>query len=196
MEFLYEYAPAIQAISSVVLIIVTIGYIVFTKKLAHSAHDCFIRPVSLKTSTDDMHGWKLFIHNYGPGTALNVAVEVIAIESTNPDENCPGWYWLNEKIVKGTGPYEIEPQKTQEFLIPPIINFENNPFYLTWNTLTSKTNKSAWMIIPVRADANIEPVSGYKRLIFKTKWACTQIIIAPFTSIKRKIDKIFFSKTE
>ncbi len=169
LNFFQEYGAAIQAISSIILLIVTIMYVKATYRMIHSSQESHIRPVQFKYENGQNI---LFIKNFGPGIAINVQVFAEPSEVLDNDESTQLIY-LNEALnilynvfrdnfVKAkANSFEIVPNDCTEFIFKHKIN-TNSPVLLSWETVTGeKKHKLIRLKIDNDGKINILKVNKY-----------------------------------
>jgi hypothetical protein len=147
-DFLIKYVQdiqtisvATQAISSVVLVVVTVVYVFFSYKLLHASHKAFLLPISIKMG--DKH-WIIKVKNLGPGLAKNLKIKVVGVNIVAFDPIKKGEVWVEKKFDLAKGPLYLMPNAEAEYSLGEHLFSFEGPFYITWESITGKGQKSSW----------------------------------------------------
>lgn len=167
IEWVQQYKELIQALATVVLVVLTAVYIRFTSVLAHVPFYTLVMPCKIRVDKDRL-GWQIALYNTGPGMALNVKLITIAATSQIQDLKKEGYYWLVEDWCTADGPYAINPNEQKEFLIKYLLDFDK-PFFIQWETQTGKKKKSVWKIL-IDSDDKVVGLSRMDEFKFRIKW--------------------------
>lgn len=167
LEWAQRYMEVIQALTSVVLVILTAIYIRYTSILAHGPFNTLVMPKKIRADSDSF-GWQITLYNTGPGMALKVKLTTIAATNKMQDLKKEGYYWLVEDWCTADGPYAINPNEQKEFLIKYLLDFDK-PFFIQWETQTGKKKKNVWKIL-IDSDDKVVGLSRMDEFKFRIKW--------------------------
>jgi len=153
----------IQAISTVVLAVITIVYVFLTHKLVHVKFKALLKPTSF--GLEQKHG-KLFtmqLKNFGPGVATHIQIK--ALVSLKWDSSLEK-YWSTIKNINPEGPFALEASEQAEYSFDEMIHL-HYPILLKWKSINAKKQKSCWYI--GKGDQFI-PLNLLSRIRFSLKW--------------------------
>lgn len=180
MQYLQTYSASIQALSSVILIVVTAFYVVLTYKLLHTPHKAFLIILSIKS---DNKGWILKIKNLGPGLAKNLQIKTVVQKILDFDPIKKGTVWLENTLSPASGPFQLMPNEEGEYCFGPNWISFDDPFYITWQSINGKKQKTAWLDSDVRRGSFI-PLNFEAAIKWKIKWYKINLF-SPWNRFKR-----------
>jgi hypothetical protein len=160
-------SPFVQAASSLLIATVTIVYVVLTYKLLHAQHKAYLAPISIDIT--EAGGWVLKIKNFGPGLAKNLQVRAIAQNFISFDPLKKGTVWVDSEACPAEGSYILMPNTEENYIFNKALISFDDPFYITWKSITEKTQKTSWLI-KVKRNSKITPLDFYSSVKLKIRW--------------------------
>ncbi|OME73991.1 hypothetical protein BK120_32455 [Paenibacillus sp. FSL A5-0031] len=169
VDFFQDYGVAIQTITSFILLVVTITYVVATFKMIHTSQKTFLRPTKIDRSKDT----NISVKNYGPGTAINIKffMESHSIKKELTDNyNYTAAYILEifkeHYIELESDNFEIEPNKTIIFKLTDENIKIGNKVLLYWESISGeKLIFEYHLVIP---SVGAIKILGYKKIKIKS----------------------------
>lgn len=136
MPLVFKIDPnELQAWATVALIAVTAWYVILTSRLVHAGSRAHLRPVHLQSISTTQ--WLLFLHNDGPGVAVEVHVGGYVLSERQP----PG----RTEFRRFHGATAIRPDTGTDYGSPTVIT-ATEPFRLKWRTATGKKTVRWWTV--------------------------------------------------
>jgi hypothetical protein len=172
------YSVVVQAVSSIVLVIVTTAYASFSYKLLHAPHKAFLVPVSIKVVGS---GWILMVRNLGPGLAKNLKITAVGVTIDSIDPVKKGKVWTVKRFVKLEGPLHLMPNEEKEYKSNEYLISFDHPFYITWKSITGKSQKTPWLV-KTRGTDSMVPLGLLASAKNKMIWY-KNVLISPFNSL-------------
>ena len=131
-------AAWVQAVSTVILLIVTGVYVVYTRRIIHSPHSTILKPSSI---TRDFKNVRIYIENIGPNPAYDVRIESILVKNMLLNE---GKSVKELKTAEGT--YCIRPSEKIEYIFEEdyFSTDLTEPFIIKWTSTTGDNAISIW----------------------------------------------------
>jgi len=157
---------AIQAVASIVLVIVTIAYVFFSYKLLHASHRAFLVPISIHIGDES---WILKVKNVGPGLAKNLKIKAVGVTIVAFDPIKKGRVWVENKFGSAKGPLYLMPNEEAEYRFDKYLLSFDDPFYITWKSITGKSQKTSWLV-NIGVTHNIIPLSFLSSVKWRIKW--------------------------
>lgn len=156
----------IQAIASMILVLVTWKYVGLTNRMLHAPHRAFLTPTEVHRSSTG-RGWEVKVRNHGPGLALNIKLRKTVLTGLLWDQEPPhGSEWQEMDIVCADGPFELAPREEGIYHFKNPMHF-GDPFFLRVTTTSGERLKSAW----IKRGDRMEPVGFQEVAGFALKWA-------------------------
>lgn len=189
LDWINSNAPAIQATSAILLLIVTYLYVRLTSKLVHTVHESFLRPTFVKAK--DINSWIFTIRNFGPGLALDVQLIGVCLTELSPiltGRNFPMRWWEKYNRVSAHGSSEIPPGKEIEFSFAYPMDFERHPVCLCWRSVTGRAKRCYWEV-SIGGDTGEKrfiPLTHWNLLKFWIKWGKTNAL-TPLYELRRRV---------
>jgi len=183
-----QYTNIIQALSSIVLMMITAIYVYLTYVISSSHYMSYIRPVALGLLNEtNGNKWSISIINCSSNLAIDVVVTTTAITSSKYSRHSKK-YFNTIEIIKGEGPFEIKPGEIEDYSFNGFIEFEF-PIEVMWKTLQNKDKKTSWKIININKpdEEKIVPVVLSDYMKYKVAWYGIKIK-SPWV----KINKIYY----
>ncbi|MFD1775999.1 hypothetical protein [Paenibacillus rhizophilus] len=188
ISFFQDFGVAIQTLTSLILLIVTIVYVIATFKMIHATQKTFLKPVLIETD-DEL---KITVKNYGLGTAINIK---LYIESRTIDEDLIAKGYLFDYIFElfkehyllmETENFEVEPNKSIDFRIPT--NFKiGDKLVLYWESISGEKSIIRYQtVLPVVGKIKI---NEYKRIKVKS---LRNFFLNPIQFVTRIIESTSF----
>ena len=160
LEWIIDNAAFIHALATIILVGVTIAHIILNKRIIHSPHKSFVRPVKLWVDTV----WKVGLKNFGPGLALNIKLRKLV--TVKKKRILSKALKTTSKLRFADGPYELSADSDADYKYRYHMEF-NTPFFLYWETITGYKTKSAWKLVEIESGGyKVEPVSVIEILRF------------------------------
>lgn len=163
VSFFQDYGIALQTITSMFLLVVTVIYVTATFKMLHSSHKSFLRPLKVK-------GNELTVKNFGPGIAINIKLFLNSkyTKEIDPNKDPTGMlfeifkdrYFLVERET-----FELEANHSISFIFDEE-TIRLNKILLYWETITGERMLIRFKI-KVSNNGQIN-ITHYKRLRFKS----------------------------
>ncbi len=188
LDWINSNAPAIQALSGILLLLVTYLYVRLTSKLVHTVHESFLRPTFVRAK--DINTWNFTIRNFGPGLALDVQLIGVCLTELSPisrGDSFPMIWWEKYNRVFAYGPSEIPPGNESEFSFTYPMDFGRYPVCLCWKSVTGRGKKCYWAVSieDDRIEKRFAPLTYWDLLKFWVKWGKTNIL-TPFYELRRR----------
>jgi hypothetical protein len=178
VQEIQTYSIVVQAVSSIILVIVTTVYASFSYKLLHAPHRAFLVPVSIKVAG---RGWMLVVRNLGPGLAKNLKVTAVGVTIGPIDPVEKGKGWNVKRFVKLEGPQYLMPNEEKEYRSEEYLLSFDHPFYITWKSLTGKSQKTPWLVKGSGMDSMI--TLGFLASVqYEMIWY-KNVMLSPFNSL-------------
>ncbi len=134
-----------QMVLSLVLVIVTTCYAIFTYKILHASYKSILVPLLYDLS--DNGSWKLKIKNCGPGIAKNVELLGIVYKNLEfQDEKKVDKVWADVLCAPAEGPFLLMPNHDEWYNFREVLLEFKYPIIIKWKTLMNKTQKSYWIV--------------------------------------------------
>ncbi|WP_153028165.1 hypothetical protein [Paenibacillus amylolyticus] len=165
ISFFQDYGVALQTISSIFLLVVTIIYVIATYKVIHSSHKSFLRPLKINDEKNE-----LIVKNFGPGVAINIKLFINTKIFKKIDPNIDPTGIIFEifkdryKLIE-CETFELEPGQNINFIYDKeVIRFDKLLLY--WETITGER-------MLIRYNINLSPdgridIVRYKKLRLKS----------------------------
>lgn len=147
------FAAWLQAIGSLILLIVTSVYVSYTYRIIHSPHKTILKPIKIDVESN---GLTISIQNIGPNIAYNVMLETVV-------------YKINEKareIIVERSDFEVKPNEEAEYLFSQYTTELKYPFIISWETVTGQKSISEWFYSNKYGKEKFE----YKCILSKNKY--------------------------
>lgn len=137
-------AAWVQAIGSVVLIIVTWWY---SRLLVHVQHLSILGVRSVEIDDNVANGgwkWIITLRNEGQAAVLHVTVRAVVVTDIVPHpKDVRGW--VVTRIYPAEGPYWLAPREEARYEFGELVQFKY-PIIIEWSTATGYRQAKAWYI--------------------------------------------------
>ena len=135
----------IQAIASIILVIITILYVIITYKLVHAPHTAFLQPEGINLQNIDFENWLITIKNFGPGVAVSVRVYIRILKKLTfaPTKNNPQRVFMVVGWVEAKGASTISNGSTESYKFKGLIR-DLAPIRTEWKLITGKRRRGIW----------------------------------------------------
>lgn len=167
-----ENSTLIQTFLGAFVAIIAGIYVLITYKLLHSPYRAYLKPCKISKHFDKELD-SIDLHNYGPGTALNMKIQLSVIRRLIPVANKKKQlrFLIDTIESPASGPTELKSGDSGIFYFEG--SFERKwPIYITWRTVTNKKEKSVWLA----SDNEIFIRIGIcKRVFYRIKWLITNL---------------------
>jgi hypothetical protein len=177
------YSSAVQALASVILIIVTAVYVYLTYEILHSPYKAFLVVTSVTSAKSGNKGWIVKIKNFGPGLAKNLKIKNVVQTIIGFDTMKEGQVYLKNEFSLASGSFFLRPNEEGEYCFEKCFLSFDTPFYLTWQTITEKGQKSAWLKRDNTSE-NYVPLNFTERIKWKFRWYKI-VLLSPYHKLKR-----------
>lgn len=137
-----EVASWVQAISTIVLVLITAYYAYFTKKLVQESSNALIVIKKVDLRRNQLEGCLIEAANYGPGHALNIEVQIEMNSLKRIWENRP----TRTELVKAVGPRVLTANNEGRYEIKdgPYALPEEGVVIVSYQTQTGKRSRYKW----------------------------------------------------
>lgn len=149
----------VQTTGSLLLLIVTIIYVVFTGRLIHTPQKAYLI-INLLVRGNGPH-YTIKIQNLGPGVAKNVNVKII-----NP---------LIYRKIKVPGPIAMAVDQECNYWFKQPLFKKDYPIYISWCSVTGKKQKSMWIDIGDGLIENYVTLNFWERILFEIKFKINRV---------------------
>lgn len=193
INFIADNSTFIQALSSLILVIVTIYYAIITNKILHSSYRTYLKPISF---TFKNNKWIIKVKNFGPGNAFGIKFKTIVMKNMMLDPYevlSKVWYETEMKSVSGA--IEILANCEGEFSLEGgILKITlQDPFFIEWTTITGKRQKSGWLYNTGYQVSEFRPMTKYEQVKFQLNRIRLKIK-SPYVKLCKKLKFQKYSK--
>lgn len=132
----------LQAIATVILVIITIIYVIQTGKLVHAPHTAFLKPEDIDL---DYGKCLIKIKNLGPGAAVSMRVHARLLKKFEfaPTKKNPQRIFNFINWVEGKGASTISNGSTESYIFEGLIS-DLTPIKAEWKLITGKRSRDFW----------------------------------------------------
>lgn len=173
----------IQVILAALLVLIAFMNARISAKLVHAPHQAHPKPVSVNIG-ESLTEWIIKLRNFGPGAAFGIRVKtLVTSRKMDLDALDPMKVWVDTDLLPGKGPFELLPGETANYQFTGFIKFDN-PFLVSWRTVTGKRYQSGWFAHGDRHDEFI-PLGRNDKLRFWVGWVSMNLK-NPFTRLVKR----------
>jgi len=186
INFVTNNSIFIQALSSFILVIVTIYYAIITNKILHASYRTYLKPISFTLNNNK---WTIRVKNFGPGNALFIKFKSIVMKNMmmDPYEGL-NKIWYETEMKAASGAIEIVVNQEGEFYFESgLLDLSlTDPFFIEWTTITGKKQKSGWLYNTGYQISEFRPMTRNEKIKFGINRIKIEIK-SPYVNLCRKL---------
>lgn len=144
VDWVEKHSALTQALATIVLVLVTIFYAWFTRKLMHTGHHSQLEPKSIQHKNGR---WIVELTNHGPGIAKDIVLKKLGIfpahKGTLQEMQLVDSIQRHAPVAEGRSTLGAQESHEYRFQTSKMLN-PSEPFRLTWRTVTGKRYRDFW----------------------------------------------------